>query len=372
MSNSIYGGILYPNSSFHIDKVYSSFKEANDNAATDNVLLGRYVLIAYTERALEQWERVFAESQLKPQNNAAGEQEPISTNILRVTQNQEDIEQYQEMLKKDNSNLSNIVHYDRHICRKDYNSTKGFFYSDIANLSTSIDLNSPENNAFLNAFKNIVQQFDNIDDALDADLLDAAYLAKLFTDDINAPQDYKSNLIPKDAIREQDFKQTNTNFYVPWVNPDNPKDIWVYPVERNNNQGILDLAIKWFNTLDTSIKEAVGENKDGTGGANKTLQDSIKEVMGEDKTGTVSGVNKTLQDTITEAEKIDKQLEETMVEAAGTNKDGSGGVNQILQTSIGNASTTNSDLSGVIERAEEVAAGLRADMAAAKLVWGTF
>ena len=157
MDNLIYGGILYPNSSFHIDKVYNSFAEANESAENDGVLVGRYVLIAYTERALEQWERVFAESQLKTQNNIAGEEELVSTNILRVIQNQADIEQYQESLKKDNSNLSNnIIHYDRHICRKEYNNVKGFFYSDIANLSTSIDLNNPENNAFLNAFENIV------------------------------------------------------------------------------------------------------------------------------------------------------------------------------------------------------------------------
>ena len=114
MDNLIYGGILYPNSSFHIDKVYNSFAEANESAENDGVLVGRYVLIAYTERALEQWERVFAESQLKTQINIAGEEELVSTNILRVIQNQADIEQYQESLKKDNSNLSNnIIHYDR-------------------------------------------------------------------------------------------------------------------------------------------------------------------------------------------------------------------------------------------------------------------
>jgi hypothetical protein len=62
-NNDLYGGMLYPNSSFVIDKTYSSFTEANANANSDEVLVGRYVLIAYTSnRVLEQWERVLAES----------------------------------------------------------------------------------------------------------------------------------------------------------------------------------------------------------------------------------------------------------------------------------------------------------------------
>jgi hypothetical protein len=52
MSDNIYGGILYPNSSFIIDKIYSNYADAYYNAATDSILIGRYVLIAYTERPL--------------------------------------------------------------------------------------------------------------------------------------------------------------------------------------------------------------------------------------------------------------------------------------------------------------------------------
>ena len=59
MSNLLYGGISYPNTSFCFDRVYSSFKEASEsvNAETaagigDGVLLNRYILICYSEKAL--------------------------------------------------------------------------------------------------------------------------------------------------------------------------------------------------------------------------------------------------------------------------------------------------------------------------------
>lgn len=57
MINGVYGGIMYPHSSFVFDKIYNNFKEANDNVDTDTVLVGRYILVAYCDTAFTQDER---------------------------------------------------------------------------------------------------------------------------------------------------------------------------------------------------------------------------------------------------------------------------------------------------------------------------
>jgi hypothetical protein len=62
MGNNFYGGIIYPNNSFVFDKIYNSFKEANDNVNTDAVLVGRYILVAYCNTAFTKDERTRIES----------------------------------------------------------------------------------------------------------------------------------------------------------------------------------------------------------------------------------------------------------------------------------------------------------------------
>ena len=49
MAENLYGGISYPNSSFIFDAVYSSYSDAMEKANKDGILIGRYVLIAYSD-----------------------------------------------------------------------------------------------------------------------------------------------------------------------------------------------------------------------------------------------------------------------------------------------------------------------------------
>ena len=53
MSELNYGGIVYPNNPFTFDKIYPNFKSANENAKNDNILIGRYILIAYCDEVLD-------------------------------------------------------------------------------------------------------------------------------------------------------------------------------------------------------------------------------------------------------------------------------------------------------------------------------
>jgi hypothetical protein len=76
------------------------------------------------------------------------------------------------LIKDNNINIgrvasinSKLIHYDGHVCKKIYDTElETMRYIDYAILSTSIDLNNVENNAFLQAFDNIVKHFDSIDD----------------------------------------------------------------------------------------------------------------------------------------------------------------------------------------------------------------
>jgi hypothetical protein len=52
MNNNLYGGITYPNSSFIFDAFYSNYTNALAGAANDGVLIGRYVLVKYSNAVL--------------------------------------------------------------------------------------------------------------------------------------------------------------------------------------------------------------------------------------------------------------------------------------------------------------------------------
>lgn len=58
MSNNIYGGITYPGTGLVFDKIYDNYKQAKDNVENDGVMLGRYVLIKYCERAFGYEEKI--------------------------------------------------------------------------------------------------------------------------------------------------------------------------------------------------------------------------------------------------------------------------------------------------------------------------
>jgi hypothetical protein len=57
MATKTYGDILYPNSPFIIDKIYPNLAEAQGNAASDGILLGRYIMVAYCKTAFGATER---------------------------------------------------------------------------------------------------------------------------------------------------------------------------------------------------------------------------------------------------------------------------------------------------------------------------
>lgn len=60
--NLLYGSDNYaPNTPFFFDKVYPNFKEASLNAPQDGVMIGRYILIAYSNEAYSKDERVALE-----------------------------------------------------------------------------------------------------------------------------------------------------------------------------------------------------------------------------------------------------------------------------------------------------------------------
>jgi hypothetical protein len=55
--NNLYGGIMYPYSSFVFDKIYDNYTTMEKNANSDGILVGRYVLISYCDTAFTQDER---------------------------------------------------------------------------------------------------------------------------------------------------------------------------------------------------------------------------------------------------------------------------------------------------------------------------
>lgn len=57
MNKNLYGGINYPASSFVFDKVYSNYTEAMEKISNDEILIGRYILVAYCDTAFTQDER---------------------------------------------------------------------------------------------------------------------------------------------------------------------------------------------------------------------------------------------------------------------------------------------------------------------------
>lgn len=119
MAENLYGGISYPNSSFIFDAVYSSYSNAMEKADNDGILIGRYVLIAYSDTPISY------DAQLKIINNL--------NNTLTGNE-----EQWRQNYLKDNpptdSNKPKI-NYDRVVCKKMYNN--GFYYKDLVTLTST-------------------------------------------------------------------------------------------------------------------------------------------------------------------------------------------------------------------------------------------
>lgn len=128
MANNLYGGIIYPNTSFVFDKIYPNKTEMEANANTDGVLIGRYVLVAYSKEAFNQDERNQIIGNTDEENP-----EPLPGEL------QADIESYYNNYLKDNTEALVPRSYDRMVYRKKYNVTKKCYeYESIASLTSTL------------------------------------------------------------------------------------------------------------------------------------------------------------------------------------------------------------------------------------------
>ena len=126
MAENLYGGISYPNSSFIFDAVYSSYSEAMEKANNDGILIGRYVLIAYSDTPISY------DVQLKIINN-------LNNNLNEtLTGNEEQWKtNYLEDNPKDPTDPNKPkINYDRVVCKKMYNN-KGFYYKGLVTLTST-------------------------------------------------------------------------------------------------------------------------------------------------------------------------------------------------------------------------------------------
>lgn len=316
MINGVYGGIMYPHSSFVFDKIYNNFKEANDNVDTDNVLVGRFILIAYTERPLMQWERNLAQCHVYYPNNSDLNAEPVSANIKNTLS--VEIQQYIDQLLIDQQD------YDRVVCRKVYKNNL-MSYEPIANLSTTIDLTSAENNPFLEEFKRIVNTFDDIDDNLDADIAEALRLENSLKNDLNPEAQRLENVLGSEngLIKQATAKQNELQLIIDES-----------ATKKNELQETVDNASQSNETLNSTINQS--ENK------NEILLDTIQEAVDRQNN---------LQQTIDNSNNKNLELKETNSIAEQTNEQ--------LNSAIDEGKSTNTVLTQTVQNAiEENAKGI--------------
>lgn len=312
----MYGGIVYPDNSFVFDKIYNSFTQANEKANTDNVLVGRFILIAYTERPLMQWERNLAQCHVYYPNNSDLNAEPVSANIKNTLS--VEIQQYIDQLLIDQQD------YDRVVCRKVYKNNL-MSYEPIANLSTTIDLTSAENNPFLEEFKRIVNTFDDIDDNLDADIAEALRLENSLKNDLNPEAQRLENVLGSEngLIKQATAKQNELQLII---------DESV--TKKNELQETVDNASQSNETLNSTINQS--ENK------NEILLDTIQEAVDRQNN---------LQQTIDNSNNKNLELKETNSIAEQTNEQ--------LNSAIDEGKSTNTVLAQTVQIAiEENAKGI--------------
>lgn len=148
MSNSVYGGLNYPNSSFIFDKFYENYDEAVTNVNNDGVLVGRYVLIVYCPEALSQDTRNQLESQVD------GNPAAVYTNSYQINYK----------IDKYSSNVVNKKSYDRIVLRKKYLPDIGYIYEEIASLNSSLSDNSILFRAIQNQGNDQILSLSDLDD----------------------------------------------------------------------------------------------------------------------------------------------------------------------------------------------------------------
>lgn len=129
MANNLYGGIAYPQSSFVFDKICSSYTEAKSKVSTDGVLIGRYILIAYSSEAYGQNERNHLDTVAK---GGAWDDRFQDTPDKRAY-----INNFQKDLR--NAEITEKRSYDRIVFRKIYSVTSGYAYEPIMSLSSDLN-----------------------------------------------------------------------------------------------------------------------------------------------------------------------------------------------------------------------------------------
>ena len=113
MAENLYGGISYPNTSFIFDNIYSSYKETKEKAAEDNILIGRYILIAYCNTAFGKDARINLETAV---NNGY--------TPIKLTDSDTDEDKYKQHYYEDKTFTKKAISKDRVVCRKVYKNNK--------------------------------------------------------------------------------------------------------------------------------------------------------------------------------------------------------------------------------------------------------
>lgn len=119
MITSIYGGFFYPGTPFVFDKVYKNYTEAMKKCSTDDILIGRYILIKYANTAFSLSEKQAIE--------AVSSATELTTELEKEYYNNYKIDQQLY------GSCDNIV------CRKSYDATtKQYSYVKITNLTLDV------------------------------------------------------------------------------------------------------------------------------------------------------------------------------------------------------------------------------------------
>lgn len=119
MNETVYG-VNLPNSCFTFDKVYENAADARTKAATDGVLIGRYILIKYCDTAFDQNTRTHLDA--------------VAKGAIRISG--------RTYTAEENNYISNCskdlgVSKDRHVYRKEYIGGS-YVYKEIAQLNSTL------------------------------------------------------------------------------------------------------------------------------------------------------------------------------------------------------------------------------------------
>lgn len=128
MSN-LFKGKTYEGTSFIFDKIYNNYKEMEENASKDGVLIGRYVLVQYCKNTLPADIRLNLESKINTDPS------------LLINQDEKD---YLINRQIDYEYNVAIPAADRKVFRKTYKDNK-YIYQEITSLNINVTNESINN-----------------------------------------------------------------------------------------------------------------------------------------------------------------------------------------------------------------------------------